>query len=431
MKEEKHKNPEYEMEIRHLKTALEELSVLNDLAVAAGSSTETGQTLDVILQKSIKAVRAEQGSISLVTEQKDNPFHTLIRQVDRSKTHPVYHIGSHITGWVLKNKQALRIESLAGDRRFCASEEECRAIRSVLCVPIWCQARIIGILMMTNKKTGEPFDDGDLRLLSIIAAQSGQLIRNSQLQAEAVEKKRMEHELALARRIQSSLLPFNAPQSDRLEIAAWYQPAVEVGGDFYDYFVFDDRTIGVTIADVSGHGPSAAMMTSMLKGIFHTIIHQVVSPDSALSEMNLILSQTMPRGIFVTMMVLIFDVDGKVLQFSNAGHNPMIHFDGDSGSCEMIELPGCALNLVKGFKYGLRKVPLKKGDVFLIYTDGITEAVNEKSEMFETARLAQIVQESASGPCSKMIEQVKKCLISFTGKTIQEDDLLMIAIRVK
>jgi len=430
MKEEKH-NKESEIEIQRLKTAVEELSVLNDLAVAAGSSTEIGQMLDVILQKSMKAVRAEQGSISLVTEQKENPFHTLIRQVDQSKNHPLYHVGGHITGWVLKNKQALRIENLAGDRRFLASEEECRAIRSVLCVPIWCQARITGILMMTNKKTGGPFNDEDLRLLSIIASQSGQLIRNSELQAEAVEKKRMEHELALARRIQSSLLPFCAPQNDRLEIAAWYQPAVEVGGDFYDYFVFDDREVGITIADVSGHGPSAAMLTSMLKGIFHTIVHQVASPDSALSEMNLILSQTVPKGIFVTMMVLVFDLDRNVLRFSNAGHNPMIHIDSDSGSSEFIEMPGCALNMVKDYRYACREVPLKKGDVFLLYTDGITEATNEKSEMFETDRLAQAVKESSAGPCTQIIEQVKDRLISFTGKKIQDDDLLMIAVRIK
>jgi GAF domain-containing protein len=152
VKEVKHSVQQLEKEVQRLKLAVEELSVLNDLAIAASSSLEVRQLLDIIVQKSIKAVKAEQGSISLVTEQEETPFRTLIRQVDRTHDQMPYRIGAHITGWILKNKQPLMIDTLATDGRFKASEQEAKEIRSVLCVPIWSQAKLIGILMMMTKK---------------------------------------------------------------------------------------------------------------------------------------------------------------------------------------------------------------------------------------------------------------------------------------
>jgi len=418
-------------EIQRLKVAVEELSVLNDLAVAASSSTDVDQMLDIIVQKSIKALKAEQGSISLVTDQENNPFRTLIRHMDRTYEQPAFKIGIHITGWVLKHKQALTVENLSTDKRFCASEEERKAVRSVLCVPIWCQAKIIGILMMLNKKTTEPFNTEDLRLLSIIAAQSGQLIHNSRLQAEAMDKKRMEHELSLARRIQVDLLPRKDPSGAGLEVASHYVPAVEVGGDYYDYFSLGDHRVGIVVADVSGHGPSAAMMTTMLKGMLNSMVRQFTSVGDALTEMNLILSQIIPKNMFITMLMLVFDLKNNLLHLSNAGHNPMVHYDSSAGSCALVEFPGCALNVLRNCTYRVKDIPLKSGDLFFIYTDGITEATNHRMEMYDTSGLMQSVQKKAEESPKTIIDQVKDDLLVFTGKTTQADDLLMIAVKVK
>jgi len=119
------------------------------------------------------------------------------------------------------------------------AEQEAKEIRSVLCVPIWSQAKLIGILMMMNKKTHEPFNVDDLRLLSIIAAQSGQLIRNSQLQEKAMEKKRLEFELSLARRIQTNLLPKTAPITPHLDIASYFNPSAHLQFNYLTRFLRD------------------------------------------------------------------------------------------------------------------------------------------------------------------------------------------------
>ncbi|MFZ0455478.1 MAG: ATP-binding protein [Ignavibacteriaceae bacterium] len=181
---------ELEDEIKRLREAVEELKVLNEIAVAARKATDIDQMLNIIVQKSIIALNAEQGSILLVTQNENDPFTTYIRQDDTSKLRHKYHIGSNITGWVLLNKEPLIIENLAADKRFHASQEEKKEIHSVLCVPMWFEGKIMGLMIVVNKKDKMHFEENDLTLLSIISVQASQLIKNLQLQEETFQKKK-------------------------------------------------------------------------------------------------------------------------------------------------------------------------------------------------------------------------------------------------
>jgi len=424
-------NKPLEKEIQRLKSAVEELTVLNELAIAASSALEVDQILDIIMQKSVKAVQAEQGSIMLVTPQQESPLKTLIRHKDFSGSLQSYKVGSFITGWVLKNNQPLIIENLAKDERFHVTEDDLKDVRTVLCVPITFRAKIIGILTMTNKKTGDPFNANDMRLLSIIAAQSGQLIRNSQLQEESIEKKHLEHELQMAQQIQQSLLPEKEPVIQKLDIAGYFNPAEAVGGDYYDYIIFDDQKIGVVIADVSGHGPSAALVMTLLKGILHSITNKLISADQALFELNSIVSGIVPPDVFITMMFLIFDLKENILRFSNAGHNPLLFYDGKTKSCIPLVLAGCALNLKNEAEYSLKEIPFNKDDIFFIYTDGVIEATNDKMEMFEISRLITSIEEASEKQAVKLINHIKEKADNFTGNKSQDDDIVLIAIKIK
>ncbi len=417
-----------ENEIHRLKSAVEELTVLNDLAIAASTSLEVDQMLDIIVEKSVKAVKAEQGSILLVTQEEEAPLKTLVRQVDQRSRLLTYKVGFNITGWVLKNQQPLMIENLAIDARFQTTEQERKEIKSVLCVPIRSKAQLLGLLMV-NKKTFEPFNANDLRLLTIIAAQSGQLIRNSQLQTEALAKKRMEQELLVARKIQTGLLPKKPPASPGLEIAAYFNPADEVGGDYYDYFDLGNEQIGVVMADVSGHGTSSALVMTMVKGVLHAIAPRFESPQRLLAEMNVIFNRIAPKEMFVTMIFLVFDLKNKCLRYSNAGHNPLLFYDSQTQACEMLELRGPALGLSKLSVFQEKEKILQAGDVLLVYTDGVTETFNSKGEMFEEGRLVQAVAAAASEPAGKIIERIKSKLLEFRGQSPQSDDVAIIAVK--
>ena len=188
MSESSKKIQELENEIKRLKTSVEELRLLNEIAVSASKETDVDRMLNVIVKKSIKALDAEQSLILLVTKNQKDPFKTIIRQDDRSSLKRSYHVGENITGWVLLNKTSLIIENLSTDKRFHSTEEERRDIHSVLCVPIWFEGNIIGIMMAINKKNRKHFSQNDLTLFSIISVQAGQLIKNLQLQRETFLK---------------------------------------------------------------------------------------------------------------------------------------------------------------------------------------------------------------------------------------------------
>ncbi len=188
MSESSKKIQELEFEIKRLRASVEELRLLNDIAVSASKETDVDRMLHVIVKKSIKALEAEQSLILLVTKNRNDPFKTIIRQDDRSSLKRSYHVGENITGWVLLNKEPLIIEDLSSDKRFQATEEEKRDIHSVLCVPIWFEGNIIGIMMAINKKNRKRFSQNDLTLFSIISVQAGQLIKNLELQRETFQK---------------------------------------------------------------------------------------------------------------------------------------------------------------------------------------------------------------------------------------------------
>lgn len=186
-----------ESELISFRSAVEELKILNDIAVASGKASNIDQTLNIIVQKIIKSVEAEQGLIYLVTPQpvstgssrgEKDVFKTFIKQDDTSTLKHSYQISTNITGWVLLNEKPLLIENLSKDKRFNSTEEEKRAINSVLCSPIWFEGKIIGIILMINKRNKKSFSENELTLLSIIAVQAGQIIKNSQMQREAIIK---------------------------------------------------------------------------------------------------------------------------------------------------------------------------------------------------------------------------------------------------
>lgn len=181
-------NEEPKQKLEQYKSAVNELQLLNEIAIASGNSANVDQTLNTIVQKILRAVNAEQGSIMLLTDDQNDPFRTFLRKENFSTLKPHYRINTSISGWVLKNEEPLLIKNLSKDNRFNSTEEERKDIKSILCSPIWFEGKIIGIMTMVNKKDKTEFTESDQTLLSIISIQAGQLIKNSQLQQEYFQK---------------------------------------------------------------------------------------------------------------------------------------------------------------------------------------------------------------------------------------------------
>jgi phosphoserine phosphatase RsbU/P len=259
------------------------------------------------------------------------------------------------------------------------------------------------------------------------------------LQTEA-EKKRLEEELRIAREIQMSLLPRGALSAPGLEITALCVPAREVGGDYYDFFTLSGGRVALLVADVSGKGTSAALYMAELKGLLLSLSQRHESPRELLIETNRILSDNLDSRSFITMTYAVIDVAARTLTFARAGHTPLIYLPATgprAGRAQVCQPSGLVLGLRiddihEKFTALLEEqtIPIAPGDVFVLYTDGVTEAMNLAGDLFGDPRLGRIVEEHGHLRSAELRERILREVESFAGEADQHDDLTLILMKV-
>lgn len=249
------------------------------------------------------------------------------------------------------------------------------------------------------------------------------------------ERERFLRELEIARSVQMRFLPQKLPEFPSLEIVSLCQPAMEVGGDYYDFVQISERYMSVLIGDVSGKGVSAAFYMTMVKGIIKTLSRKVMKPAALLAEANEIFFENAPRDVFITIIYGIFDLEERTLTFASAGHNPLIIWKKKTGATQLVNPRGIALGLDRGSQYRAiiedAVIPIEEDDLYVFYTDGVTEAMNTKQEIFGEERLCQTIRRNASLPPRILQEKVIEAVSDFSGKEPQHDDFTMVVIKVK
>jgi sigma-B regulation protein RsbU (phosphoserine phosphatase) len=257
---------------------------------------------------------------------------------------------------------------------------------------------------------------------------------------QKAEKERMEQELRIARNIQMSLLPQGPLTLPGVSVTAHCEPAREVGGDYYDFLAIDEHTIGVLIADVSGKGTSAALYMAELKGVVLSLSQRHTSPRELLIEADRIISRHLDSRSFITVSYLVIDLQGGTLHYARAGHCPLIYVPGpyaDARAPRLLAPDGMVLGLQldegRTFSRLLEEVrlPLGRGDVFVLYTDGISEAMNAAGECFGDTRLADVVGQHADLPSDELRERILRDIGLFAGDAAQHDDMTMVLLRVE
>jgi sigma-B regulation protein RsbU (phosphoserine phosphatase) len=256
---------------------------------------------------------------------------------------------------------------------------------------------------------------------------------------EKAEKERLEQELRIARSIQMSLLPQGPLSMPGLTLIAHCEPAREVGGDYYDFLPIDDHTLGILVADVSGKGTSAALYMAELKGIVLSLSQRHRSPRDLLIEADRIISRHLDSRSFITVTYLVVDLLAETLLYARAGHCPLVYVPGSyaAGRTPQLLAPdglvlGLQLDGGQTFVKLLEEVsiPLGRGDLFVLYTDGLTEAMNGDGECFGESRLAAVIGEHADLPADELRERILRDIEAFTESALQQDDMTMVALRV-
>ncbi len=416
-------------ENKQLLNAVTELSVLNDIATAINSLQPVEQIIEKIIFRCIKHLNVEEGSVGLLEEvEEEQKFKTMIRKQDVSKVRLPYRLDNQLTGWMLKNKKPLLVNDLKEDERFKYLENESILFNSLLCVPMMIKGKLIGYLVVFNKKDKSDFTEEDKRLLSIIAVQSAQIIENGRLYEEEKAFFSLKEEMRLAAEIQQRLMPDKIPEISGYQISAISIPAKEVGGDYYDFFDLEDGRTGVCLGDITGKGITAALLMSNLQAALRS--QSLIYTDCAMSVQNTnkLLFRSTEASKFATLFYLVLDSVNHNLEYCNGGHDTPLLFKqkGDE-----VELPatGMLLGFMEESEYKKEKIEIDNGDILLIYSDGVTEAMNVEKKEFGLEKVKDLIRNNMSEGAEiikgKILDEIKL----HTSGAEQSDDITLIILK--
>ena len=418
-----------EEENRRLRTAVAELSILNDIATTITSTHSIEHIVDLIVRKCVKHLKVEQGAVMILDEKnQSNPLKTMIRQQDTLYDLLPYRLDAQLTGWMLKNQTPLVVKDLKEDSRFKSFMDENSPIKSLLGVPLVLKGKMTGVLTVFNKHANEGFTDGDQRLLSIIAAQSAQIIENARLYLEEQNLMLMQEEMRLAAETQINLLPKSIPKVADYQIAGKSIPAKDVGGDYYDFIQVDDNNFAFCLGDVSGKGMSAAMLMSNLQATLRAQILSGENSTETITRANTLLYQNTDSTKFVTLFLGIINIETNEIKYCNAGHNNPYHYDTNNQVKEL-DIGGLILGFQPDSSYLGGSIPFQPDDLLVLYSDGITEAMNDKNEEFGEERLTGLIIKYKSEDIYKLIDRIIDEVNKFSDGIPQSDDMTLMIIK--
>ena len=244
------------------------------------------------------------------------------------------------------------------------------------------------------------------------------------------ELRQLESELELSQVVQRGLLPQHAPVIPGLSIAAFSRPAQIVSGDYFDFVQFKDGAHGIVMADISGHGVSAGMLLSSLQTAFHTLAPSADSPLDVLSRINHLYAHNINVTTFVTVFFGKLDPSARVFSYGSAGHNSGYLYRPSTGKETLLHPTGPAIGLMEGFNVHLEQVELQSGDVLVLYTDGVTEAMNSRNFQWSIDGLAEVVRLHHQLAPEQLIQRILGTVNDFTGGASLVDDATLVVARV-
>src|SRR5687767_11208950 len=303
-------------------------------------------------------------------------------------------------------------------------------------VPLVSQGELIGLLNLGPRLSQQEYSADDRKLLNDLATQTAPAVQVAQLvrqqQQQAQERERIEQELRVARLIQQTLLPKHVPDVAGYQLAAYYQPAREVGGDFYDFLELDEDHLGLVVGDVTDKGVPAAIVMATTRTMLRASAQRLDSPGEVLKRVNDVIVRDIPPNMFITCLYAILDPETGLLRYANAGHDLPYRRrrrrSSNGGGAEELRATGMPLGLLPGMSYEEKEIVLGRGDSVLFYSDGLVEAHDPHRQMFGFPRLQGLVGAHPGG--ATMVDFLLEELARFVGDSWeQEDDITLVTLQ--
>lgn len=400
------------------------------LAVAhvLASEIETSAVLDTIVVEATHALICERA----ILYQFDAKRNVLFASAG-SQQSLLLKLGQGIAGVVARTRELVNVKSTAGDPRFDPAYDRANGYQTntALCVPLIAgrDGRLLGVLEMLNNRGG-PFDQDDETLALALAQHAAAALDRARLIDEIHRRRELDASLNVAREVQRRFMPGTLPHIPGYEVAAWWFPNEAVGGDYCDVVPSCNGQMALCIADVSGHGLGPSLLMASVRASLRTLL---LNPRPAPEMMQAIaksLESDFQHGMFVTMVLAILNPQTNQLAFANAGHAPALHYRAASGTFEQLESTGLPLGVLENSECPLGPLlDLAPGDLIVLGTDGIVEAMDQRGSQFGVERLQQIIARLATAPLPELVRSIgREVELHFVGDS-PPDDLTVLALR--
>ena len=418
-------------------STIDKLRMLLDITKTISRSLDLDEVLNLVMDTLDSLIPYDAAGIYLVkcsrplAEWEGEPdetcvFHTqAVRGYDIDDLQELHlKMGEGLIGHVAVTGKPYVSDDVRHDARYINARAR---TKSEMVAPIISNNEVIGVFDLESDEL-KSYSNDDLEVLMLLASQVAIIIEKVMLHDQLLEKQRLETQLEVARQVQLELLPARDPELAGFDISAYNFPTEEVSGDYYDWVRIYDDQIGVVIADVSGKGVPAALLMAFLRASLRAATHIGYAPHISMSKVNYLLWESIERNQFVTAFYGILDATNRTLAYSNAGHNPALLMDA-SGATRFEERGGVPLGMFRDTRYYEYYETLEPGQVLVLYTDGVTEAMNSNGEEYGTEHLVAAVQQCRTQSARDMIDFVHRDLMTWTEGRGAHDDVTLFIIK--
>jgi serine phosphatase RsbU (regulator of sigma subunit) len=416
-------------DIERIKSEHRSFSAISEVSKALILHMPLNELLEHIMDLIMENLPMDRGIMMLKEGNPAQLISKVVRINNKKFLNKKIQVSQSIINVAVDKHSAVLASDVQADPRFKSQESIIQLnIHSAMCVPLWNNKEIIGIIYSDRISILEKFSDEDLRLLTLLSNLAAVKIENAKLIDQSIEKEKMEKELSLASQIQKDFLPKENPSCKNFEIAGNNIPCYQVGGDYYDFISINPSCLGIIVADVSGKGVSASLLMASLRAALHSDIHPQYKLAKMTAKLNDFIHRSSPINSFITFFFCELDKKSGELRYINAGHNPPLILD-KRGKIHRLGSCGLCLGMFPSQVYKVKKVTLNSGDTAVIFTDGITESRNKENKDFEDRGLIKALRKHSKLSAQKILEKIYKELDSFTSGADQMDDMTLVIIK--
>jgi serine phosphatase RsbU (regulator of sigma subunit) len=404
------------------------LALISKVGITLLASTTLDETLEQIVSLVFEAVPADRCLLMMRDEGSEDMRVAVARLRDRVGEVGEIRVSRNVMDEVVIRGKSVLTSDAQHDPRFASGTMVLQGIRSVLAVPLGVSEKVFGIIYADSPMAEGRFTEDHLKLLTTLASVAAIRVENARLTEARFQQERLERELQLAMEIQQRFQPTASPQIPGYEFQGISFPCYEIGGDYYDFIQRDDGRLVIALGDVSGKGTAAALLMSSLHAAIHA---QTGSHDTiveTISAVNKYLAENIPPNRFVTLFYAELDPESGAVSFLNAGHNPPLIVHA-AGTVEQLASGGLPLGIKADADYREGRTHMQRGDVLVIYSDGVTEAASPTGEEFGPTRLYEVVSRNVDASAAGIRDRIESALTKFSQGTKAADDITLVIVK--